>query len=168
MDPVLEALTQRLEELVGQDESRGLHVVVVRESWLEWQPLDWFNFDEPTYHSVADVARRIHPGGTMQERVCWMCRVGAFWPLCLARALEQLREADRPHETEPPPPHEWERLGLPPPPNLPTQADLEADFWLRVDPWGIGRQFVPPWDSDEEDPGPPPWGSGEPGLPSAP
>ena len=138
MDPVLEALTQRLEELVGQDGSRGLHVVVVRESWLEWQPLDWFNFDEPTYHSVADVARRIHPGGTMQERVCFMCRVGAFWPLCLARALEQLRGPP----PEPPPPYPWELLGEPPPPNLPTQAEREADFWRCVDPWwGIGAQF---------------------------
>ena len=91
----------------------------------------------------------------MQERVCFMCRVGAFWPLCLARALEQLRGPP----PELPPPHTWELLGEPPPPNLPTQADREAHFWAHVDPYGIGAQFFHGWDSpdsDEEDPGPPP------------
>ena len=128
MEPVRAALQQRLVELAGENVSRGLHVVLVRESWLE---PDHFRSKEPSPSAVAGVEKTLMPTHSMQERVERMCTVGSCWPLCLARALQKRRDAERPHEQEERSPDEQEY-------SLPPREDQEADYWSMADPYGMG------------------------------
>ena len=124
MEPVLAALQQQFVELAGEDVSRGFHVVLVRESWLE---PDHFRSKEPSPSAVAGVEKTLMPTHSMQKRVERMCTVGSCWPLCLARALKKRRDAERPQEQEERSPGEQEYALL-------SREDQEADYWNMADP----------------------------------
>lgn len=89
MEQARAALQQQLVELVGEDFSRGLHVVLVRDRWFE---PDHYRTKEPSLASVSKVEKTLRPTQTMQERVERMCVVGNSWPLCLLRAVGRRRE----------------------------------------------------------------------------
>ena len=89
MEQARAALQQQLVELVGEDFSRGLHVVLVRDRWFE---PDHYRTKEPSLASVSKVEKTLRPTRTMQERVERMCIVGNSWPLCLLRAVGRRRE----------------------------------------------------------------------------
>ena len=131
MEPVRAALQQRLVELAGERVSRGLHVVLVRESWLE---PDHFRSKEPSPSAVAGVEKTLMPTHSMQKRVERMCTVGSCWPLCLARALQKRRDAERPHELEERLPDEQEYA-------LISREDQEADYWNMADPYCMGANY---------------------------
>ena len=145
MEPLLLALQQRLEELAGEDVSRGFHVVLVRESWLE---PDHFRSQEPSPAAVAGLEKSLLPTQTMQERVERMCTVGSCWPLCLARALQKRRDAERPHEREERSPDEQEYALL-------SREDQEADYWNMADPYCMGanyERFTTSGESSDDEP----------------
>ena len=131
MEPVLAALQQRFVELAGEDVSRGFHVVLVRGSWL--QP-DQFRSQEPSPAAVAGLEKSLLPTQTVQERVERTCTVGSCWPLCLARALQKRRDAERPHEQEERSPDEQEYALL-------SREDQEADYWNMADPYCMGANY---------------------------
>ena len=131
MESARAALQQRLVELAGGRLSRGLHVVLVRESWLE---PDHFRSKEPSPSAVAGVEKTLMPTHSMQKRVERMCTVGSCWPLCLARALQKRRDAERPHEQEERSPDEQEYALL-------SREDQEADYWNMADPYCMGANY---------------------------
>ena len=92
MEQARAVLQRALVELVGEDSSRGLHVVIVRDSWFQPHA---YRTKEPSLATVAAVERQLRPTQTMQERVERMCVVGNSWPLCLARAMGLRREKER-------------------------------------------------------------------------
>ena len=81
-----------LEGLVGEEQCRGVHVVLARESWF--QP-EQFRSQEPSTASVADVEKQLWPSQPLHVLVERMCVVGNSWPLCLARAAAKAHEAQR-------------------------------------------------------------------------
>ena len=81
-----------LEGLVGEEQCRGVHVVLARESWF--QP-EQFCSQEPSTASVVDMEAQLWPSKPMHVLVEKMCVVGNSWPLCLARAVTKAREAQR-------------------------------------------------------------------------
>ena len=92
MEQARAVLQRALVELVGEDSSRGLHVVIARDSWF--QPLV-YRTKEPSRVTVAAVERQLRPTQTMQERVGRMCVVGNSWPVCMWRAVRWRREVER-------------------------------------------------------------------------
>ena len=92
MEQARRALQQRLVELVGEGLSRGVHVVLAKESWLHPEK---FRTKEPSTASVAAVEKQLWPLQPIQARVESMCVVGSSWPCCLARAVTKAREAQR-------------------------------------------------------------------------
>ena len=80
-----------LEGLVGEEQCRGVHVVLARESWFDPEQ---FRSEEPSTAVVADVEKQLteQPLHVLVER---MCVVGNSWPLCLARAAAKAHEAQR-------------------------------------------------------------------------
>ena len=81
-----------LEGLVGEEQCRGVHVVLARESWF--QP-EQFRSQEPSTASVVDMEAQLWPSKPMHLLVEKMCVVGNSWPLCLARAMGLRREKER-------------------------------------------------------------------------
>ena len=81
-----------LEGLVGEEQCRGVHVVLARESWF--QP-EQFCSQEPSTASVVDMEAQLWPSKPMHLLVEKMCVVGNSWPLCLARAVTKAHEAQR-------------------------------------------------------------------------
>ena len=92
MEQARAVLQQTLVELVGEDLSRGVHIVLVRERWF--QP-DHFRTKEPSLASVSKVERSLRPTQPMQERVERMLVVGSGWPLCLLRAVKKRHDMQR-------------------------------------------------------------------------
>ena len=86
------ALQQRLVELAGEERTRGVHVVLVREAWFEPQ---MFRTKEPSAAAVAGLEKELRPTQPMQDRVESMCIVGSCWPVALARAMAKRRELHR-------------------------------------------------------------------------
>ena len=79
-----------LEGLVGEEQCRGVHVVLARESWF--QP-EQFCSQEPSTASVVDMEAQLWPSKPMHVLVEKMCVVGNSWPLCLARAVTKAHKA---------------------------------------------------------------------------
>ena len=79
-----------LEGLVGEEQCRGVHVVLARESWF--QP-EQFCSQEPSTASVVDMEAQLWPSKPMHLLVEKMCVVGNSWPLCLARAVTKAHKA---------------------------------------------------------------------------
>ena len=81
-----------LEGLVGEEQCRGVHVVLARESWSKPEQ---FCSQEPSTASVVDMEAQLWPPQPMHLLVEKMCVVGNSWPLCLSRAVRRRRERER-------------------------------------------------------------------------